>query len=386
MLRRLRTVRSGFPTFTSSWLRISLAGAFCSLALALSVSVPPASFSAARSMLASLSSMPDITPSSGNVLTDSSGALTFTGGPYLVANPSSQATGKPTCNAALPCDEYAFTVSVSDTTSRSKYVRIELAWPVVGEAQFDLYAFDGTTANGRLIAQSLGDQTYVMPDVILIPAAAAANGTYTLRIVPFLPFGQSVTGTVRLVDIPVAAPVDSGVAPSFSNHDSPATIGNNSGEPSIGVDWGPRAAEFKHGAVNTGGVAFFSANGDSAPGAALEARVSFDDSTQPATATWEKVSALNVQETALVDPIGFVDHQTGRVFQLELIGGQGNSTAAFSDDDGKSWTPMMGGGIPAGPDHETFGGGPFNEAAVPAPPPHPLYPNALYYCSQNIAG
>src|SRR6266550_3863585 len=76
----------------------------------------------------------------GGTLTDSSGPLTFTGGPYLVANPSSQATGTPTCNAALPCDEYTFTVSVSDTTSRSKYVRIELAWPVVGEAQFDLYA------------------------------------------------------------------------------------------------------------------------------------------------------------------------------------------------------------------------------------------------------
>ena len=47
----------------------------------------------------------------GGTLTDSSGPLTFTGGPYLVANPSSQATGVPTCNAALPCDEYALTVS-----------------------------------------------------------------------------------------------------------------------------------------------------------------------------------------------------------------------------------------------------------------------------------
>ena len=47
----------------------------------------------------------------GGTLTDSSGSLTFTGGPYPVANPSSQATGTPTCNAVLPCDEYALTVS-----------------------------------------------------------------------------------------------------------------------------------------------------------------------------------------------------------------------------------------------------------------------------------
>src|SRR5262249_36567219 len=158
--------------------------------------------------------------------TDTSGPLTFTGGPYAVANPSSQATGTPVCNAALPCDEYAFNVNVSNATSQNKYIRVELAWPVVGEAQFDVYVFDGTTATGRLIARSLGDQTYVMPDVCLIPAVAAANGVYTLRIVPFLPFGQSVTGKVSLVDIPAAAPIDSGMAPSFSNHDSPANLGN----------------------------------------------------------------------------------------------------------------------------------------------------------------
>src|SRR5881409_974846 len=78
-----------------------------------------------------------ITPTSGTTLTDNSGPLTFTGGPYLVPNPSSQVDGNPTCNAALPCDEYSFTASVSSATSLNKYIRIEIAWPVVGEAQFD---------------------------------------------------------------------------------------------------------------------------------------------------------------------------------------------------------------------------------------------------------
>ena len=59
---------------------------------------------------------------------------------------------------------------------------------------------------------------------------------------------------------------------------------------------------------------------------------------------------------------------------------------AFSDDDGTSYTPAQGGGAPAGPDHETVGGGPFNPNATPAPPAHPLYPHAVYYASQNIVG
>jgi len=336
------------------------------------------------SALLGVVSFATITPP-GGTLTDTSGPITFTGGPYLVANPSAQANGTPICNAQLPCDEYALTVSgLSGATTASKYIRIEVRWPnPQAEAQFDMYVFAGSSSTGNIIAQNLGDQTYVDPDAVLIPAI---NGTYTVRVVPFNPEGQSITGTVSLVPFPPVAPVGSGTPPSYSNHDSPPSLANDAGEPSIGVDWIPRAPEFQHGKVNTGGVAFFSANGDSFPGAALEARVSFDDSTVPPTATWEDVSAVNVQETAFVDPIGFVDHQTGRVFQLELVGLQGNSTAAYSDDDGKSWIPIDGGGFPAGPDHETLGGGPYNNAAVPPPPPHPLYANAVYYCSQNIVG
>src|ERR1041385_7370788 len=176
MFRRLRTVRSNSSNLTSRlWLRVFFGVAFCTLALALSMTVRPSLVSAALSTL-SPSAMPEITAGTGNVLTDSSGPLTFTGGPYLVPNPSAQVDGNPTCNQALPCDEYTFTVSVSSNTSLTKYVRIEVNWPVVGEAQFDLYVFDGTTSSGKLIAKSLGDQTYVAPDVCLIPAIPAANG------------------------------------------------------------------------------------------------------------------------------------------------------------------------------------------------------------------
>ncbi|HEX8897557.1 MAG TPA: hypothetical protein VF751_02570, partial [Chthoniobacterales bacterium] len=312
-----------------------------------------------------------ITPSKGT-LTDKSGPVTFTGGPYLVANPSSQANGVPTCNAVLVCDEFALTVSgLSAATTASKYIRIEVRWPEVGETQFDLYVFQGDSATGQIIAKNLGDQTYVDPDVVLIPAI---NGSYTIRVVPFLPNGQSITGTVSLVPFPAVAPVEPGVAPTFSNHLSPPALGNSAGEPSIGVDWSPQVESLRHGKVNSGGVAFFTAG-------TSQLRVSFDDSSSPPIALWEDTNAP--VEPGL-DPIGFVDHDTGRVFGLELAAGSSN--AAFSNDDGETWTNFVAGSPPAGPDHETLGGGPYNETAVPPPPPHPLYKNAIYYCSQNIAG
>ena len=329
------------------------------------------------SALLAVLSFATLTPG-GGTLTDTSGPITFTGGPYLTSNPSSQATGTPTCNAVLICDEYMLTVSgVSAATTASKYIRIEIRWPEVGEAQFDLYVFEGPPSNGKIIAQNLGNQTYVDPDVVLIPAV---NGTYTLRIVPFLSHASTITGTVSLVPFPKVAPAPPGNPPSFSNHISTANIPDNTaGEPSIGVDWLPTIPTLKHDKVNTGGVVFFTAGND-------QLRVSFDDATFPATALWEDMNAPIV--TGL-DPIGFVDRVTGRVFGLQL--GATDSSAAFSDNDGMSWTPFVAGGQPAGPDHETFGGGPYaptNLSAVPpvVEPPHPLYPNAIYYCSQNVVG
>ncbi|MFZ1220987.1 MAG: hypothetical protein WAO00_16960 [Chthoniobacterales bacterium] len=132
------------------------------------------------------------------------------------------------------CDEFALTVSgLSAATTTSRYIRIEVRWPEAGETQFDLYVFEGTTATGHIIAKNLSNQTYVDPDVVLIPAL---NGECTIRVAPFLPNGQSIAGTVSLVSLPAAASVEPGTAPTSSNHLSPANLGNSAGEPSIGVD------------------------------------------------------------------------------------------------------------------------------------------------------
>src|SRR5262249_44939971 len=149
----------------------------------------------------------------------------------------------------------------------------------------------------------------------------------------------------------------------YRNYAASAGLGNAAGEPSLGVDWLPRVASLSHGTVNTGGVALFTSG-------IQELRASFDDCSSPAADSWEAVSSPFVLQRVLPDPIGFVARWRGRVFQLDLIGGEGNSFAAYSDDDGNTTVPMQGGGSPAGPDHETLGGGPYNNAALPPPPPH----------------
>ncbi|MEP6815210.1 MAG: CARDB domain-containing protein, partial [Marmoricola sp.] len=61
-----------------------------------------------------------------------------------------------------------------------------------------------------------------------------------------------------------------------------------------------------------------------------------------------------------------------------------DSLTCYTDDDGKTWQPSQGGGIPSGVDHQTIGGGTFSANGVGALPTS-TYKNAVYYCSQDIA-
>jgi hypothetical protein len=123
-------------------------------------------------------------------------------------------------------------------------------------------------------------------------------------------------------------------APTYQNFVPPAVLASSAGEPSIGVNW------------NTGKIMFQ---------AGLETdRVTISGS--PATATWENVSSTNSSLLSL-DPILFTDRTTGRTFASQLAGAC--SLSAFTDNDGASYTPSTGCGVPAGVDHQTIGGGPF---------------------------
>src|ERR1700724_1924385 len=301
------------------------------------------------------------TPPSGT-LTDAGGPVSYTAGPFFASNASAQANGTPICNTALQCDQFALPVTLSPAVAAANKVKIQIQWPFT-TADFDLYLFD---SSNTLVGQSATSND---PETVIL---SAVNGAYTVLVAPFNPAGQSFTGTISLVPIPVGPPPPPGIAPRYQSYAAPTGVAESSGEPSISIDWNPNNAALRHGTVNTGGVDFFTANEN-------ELRVSFDDCSSPAHSLWEDVTTPTEGVTTL-DPIGFGDHVTGRIYQCQLSGGQ--SRIAFSDDDGGTWTQGAGGPADQGPDHETLAGGPFAAGA----PPHPLYSRAVYYCSQNVAG
>ena len=157
-----------------------------------------------------------------------------------------------------------------------------------------------------------------------------------------------------------AAPARRTASPTYQVYNPPTGLGTDSGEPSLGVNW------------NTGNVMYQ---------AGLQTlRASFNDAVSPATATWSDVSAPNAITS--LDPILFTDSATGRTVTSQLTGV--DSLSAFSDNDGFSWLPSQGGGIPSGVDHQTIGGGAY-APGYGLPLPAQLYSRAIYYCSQDIA-
>jgi hypothetical protein len=147
-------------------------------------------------------------PASGT-LTDSNTTITYTSGPFLVANPTGFVNGQvdgspPQCDSTHPCDDFALTVNVSSTTTSAKLLKLKIKWAQV-QAQIDLYVLD---SSGKIIAASLSSASNVDPDLLLLPAV---SGTYTLRLVPFNPVGQSITGTIALVNKTPASPAPTGV-------------------------------------------------------------------------------------------------------------------------------------------------------------------------------
>ena len=298
------------------------------------------------------------TPNSGTV-SDSATSTTWTGGPFLVANVTAQATGLPVCTVPQSCDDFTLHVNTPAGYGDTHQLRVQVGWPNAA-ADFDVYLLD---ALGNEVASAASSAD---PEVIL---TAPTTGTYTVRVVPFAPLGQSYSATASLVGKPAAPPPGTEPRPGFTNYAAPATLpnANNAGEPSIGASFATKSTFYQ---------AYYSTY-----------KVLFDDSVSPARATWSDVSANAANgcvggSTRSLDPILFTDHQTGRTFESQLTGV--NSLTCWTDDDGRTWHPSTGGGIPSGVDHQTLGGGPFSASGV-GKLPTSTYPNAVYYCSQDIA-
>lgn len=296
---------------------------------------------------------PVATPGAGT-LSAATPTVTYTGGPHFVSNASAQ-SGELICNDVLPCDDFALTVIAPPGYENTHNVRVQVEWPN-SVSDFDVYILN---SGGQTIATAATSND---PEVAFFPVTAGTN-IYTVRVVPFAVTGDSFTGTINFVAIPPPppTPLPGGDPPAlYRNHYGPPRTPGvlEAAEPTLGVNW------------LTGDVMYL---------ALLKAlRVSFDDCFSPPRATWTETNqTISMQET--LDPILVTDHDTGRTFvhQLTLNGG----LAEYTDNDGETYTQMDGGHANEGVDHQAIAPGPY----APGAPPHPLYPNAVYYCSQSVA-
>jgi PKD domain-containing protein len=165
--------------------------------------------------------------------------------------------------------------------------------------------------------------------------------------------------------------------PRYFNYSSPPGSGDDAGEPSIGINWTTEQsfANSLRTIPNGGTVNYF---GGFLP---YMLKVTFNDCASPAAAQWEQKPLLTANSPRVFgDPILYTDKATGRTFvsQLEGLTPLG-STTDVTDDDGSHFMPSEGSGLPSCVDHQTFGGGPYH-----TPLTSPLYPNAVYYCSQCV--
>lgn len=325
------------------------------------------------------------TPSSGT-LTDASGPVEYAAGPFFQPNVFGNSIpgecDPDPSNPLVPCDVYRLTVTLPAdyaTTHPNQSVFVRVEWGTAA-ADFDLYVWDAANwpepsfPTGSPLAQS--KQTATNFEQLEIPAVGGTR-ELVVQVSTTLPAGQSFTGKIFLgpsspASVPVVPPGNaSGIAPRFREY----IPTDASGAPSAGL--GVFAGEPTVFSNPKTGSLFYQ-------GLLEVLRVKFDDSTSPAYALWEpKDNPANISNKVTLDPILLGDPATGRVWAMQLTGGQ--SATDYSDDDGESWTPVLSGGIASGADHQGMGVGPYPTTGLGSLIPHPLYPNAVYYCSQDVA-
>jgi hypothetical protein len=139
------------------------------------------------------------TPDSGSV-SDTSTSVQWTAGPFAVPNVTGTA-GDVTCGPEL-CDDFALHVSTPSNYGDAHQLMVKVSW-ANSAADFDVYLLDHS---GAVLASSASSAD---PEVIIVPPT---SGDYTVRVVPFAPLGESVTGTATLADLP-ANPAPSSATP-----------------------------------------------------------------------------------------------------------------------------------------------------------------------------
>jgi hypothetical protein len=274
---------------------------------------------------------------------------------------------------AAECSKYQLKIKLPKPDSQfysnfQARLTFHCSWNEPQSTDADCFAFSpsgGETGPGK---PDTGDAGHNYEDIVIndpvsgtwtmeaqsgaaVPQPTVVSGLATLTITP-LPSVKKLR--LRRGD-PRFANFD--FSPSYQTRD--AAHRPDAGEPSIGINW------------QTGNVMYMA--GDQVTRLTY---VKGHPGRNP-KATDVTPSNSKVNEDAIL----FTDHgvKPNRTWALGLL--LAGSYTAYTQNDGKTWTPGFAFAPPAFPDHETLGAGPYSKA-VPVPPHS--FPHAVYYCAQTI--
>lgn len=334
------------------------------------------------------------TPSNG-MLTDSSGPITYTAGPFNQPNQSPAGAGQldvgPRCGTSgFTCDSYLLTITLPSgytTTYPGAAVKVTAGWTDkgTGQADYDLYIYKGNvpTTDGSRSAdyQSASGANPEIATIFPLIADGQPH-QYTVKLVPYLPTGETLNVRIEL----------------FSGAASSGGGGGGTGTPFGGAD--PTVAG------NPRYLNFYAPRGSSAEASSGEYNIGFNPKTgrimnmnsgpiwritpperlvpakpECCEGLWEDRSSIDTNVG--LDPILWTDQKTGRTFASNSTAGP-NALYAFSDDDGDTWVPV-GVAPPTGADHQTIATGPYPPSLSALSTPLNQGQYALY-CSQDLVG
>jgi hypothetical protein len=269
--------------------------------------------------------------------------------------------GTLTCTDGVNCE--SFVLNVPAGTWTGKRIAVTIKWSVAAD-DYDLYVHKDTP-DGKIVAQSAGappttsENTFIDPELtgtgnyyITVINAAAAESTDQY---------SGIASVVAKASGPVPAPQGTAPLPRYQTYRPPvgSGLGLHAGEPSVGINPRTGRAMFQSD-LQTLRVTFFDNNIFPAP-----------------RSVWEDKSPQTSVEDS--DPILFTDQATGRTFVSMLLLLSGQSEDSYTDNDGDLWVPQKNAPTSA-VDHQTEGAGPYKSPAVS----NLVYPNAVYYCSQDL--
>jgi len=322
------------------------------------------------------------TSPAGGTLTPTATTIEFSSGPNALSNPAAD------CSLPPGCDEFALKLDLpAGFTARhpEAKIKVELTWAI--DPDYDLQAFEGGTQIAT--AGATGS-----PEIMEIPSTKDGVRDIVINVVPYAVAGGTATGVITFIPGPtvtpapgtgtgggtgggavsatVPNPIGPGV-PRYQVYAPPESLSGDTGEPSVGYNPATKRAFILSGLRTLWGT--FPAERTPALPLACDAE-------------WaERTFIGNTLNT--LDPIGITDSLIrGAETQRTWIGhlqGKAHITA-YTDDDGETWTPTEGNApVVTGFDHQGIAAGPYPKTGAGSLIPHPLYPNAFYYCGQDIA-